>query len=52
MTTFGLPGWSGSGKTTLLVKLIPELVRCGLTVSTLCTRTSPRRQMEMRSSHP
>ena len=35
MKIFGLPGWSGSGKTTLLVKLIPELVCCGLTVSTL-----------------
>src|SRR5215469_887766 len=32
---FGLTGWSGSGKTTLLAKLIPELVRRGLTVSTI-----------------
>ncbi len=35
MKIFGLSGWSGSGKTTLLVKLIPELVSRGLTVSTL-----------------
>jgi molybdopterin-guanine dinucleotide biosynthesis protein B len=32
---FGLVGWSGSGKTTLLVALIPELIRRGLTVSTV-----------------
>ena len=31
----GLGGWSGAGKTTLLSKLIPELVRRGLTVSTM-----------------
>jgi molybdopterin-guanine dinucleotide biosynthesis protein B len=35
MKIFGLAGWSGSGKTTLLVKLIPELVRRGIAVSTL-----------------
>jgi molybdopterin-guanine dinucleotide biosynthesis protein B len=35
MKIFGLAGWSGSGKTTLLVRLIPELTRRGLTVSTL-----------------
>ncbi len=35
MKVFGLAGWSGSGKTTLLVTLIPELVRRGLTVSTI-----------------
>jgi len=35
MKIFGLAGWSGSGKTTLVVKLIPELVRRGITVSTL-----------------
>jgi molybdopterin-guanine dinucleotide biosynthesis protein B len=35
MKIFGLAGWSGSGKTTLLVKLIPELVARGVTVSTL-----------------
>lgn len=32
---FGLAGWSGSGKTTLLVKLLPELISRGLTVSTV-----------------
>jgi molybdopterin-guanine dinucleotide biosynthesis protein B len=31
----GLGGWSGAGKTTLLSKLIPELVRRGVTVSTM-----------------
>ena len=35
MKIFGLAGWSGSGKTTLVVRLIPELVRRGITVSTL-----------------
>ena len=35
MRIFGLAGWSGSGKTTLVVRLIPELVRRGITVSTL-----------------
>ena len=35
MKIFGLAGWSGSGKTTLVVKLIPELVSRGLTVSTM-----------------
>ncbi len=35
MKIFGLAGWSGSGKTTLLTKLIPELVRRGVTVSTM-----------------
>ena len=35
MRVIGLGGWSGAGKTTLLVKLIPELKRRGLTVSTL-----------------
>ncbi len=35
MKIFGLAGWSGSGKTTLIVKLIPELVRRGLRVSTM-----------------
>ena len=35
MKVFGLAGWSGSGKTTLAVKLIPALVRRGLTVSTI-----------------
>ena len=32
---FGLAGWSGSGKTTLLTRLLPELTRRGLSVSTL-----------------
>jgi molybdopterin-guanine dinucleotide biosynthesis protein B len=31
----GLAGWSGAGKTTLLAKLIPELIRRGITVSTM-----------------
>jgi molybdopterin-guanine dinucleotide biosynthesis protein B len=35
MRIFGLAGWSGSGKTTLLAALIPELVRHGVTVSTI-----------------
>jgi molybdopterin-guanine dinucleotide biosynthesis adapter protein len=35
MRVFGLAGWSGSGKTTLVVKLIPELVRRGVSVSTI-----------------
>jgi molybdopterin-guanine dinucleotide biosynthesis protein B len=35
MRIFGLAGWSGSGKTTLLTILIPELVRRGVTVSTI-----------------
>lgn len=35
MRIFGLAGWSGSGKTTLLTALIPELVRRGVSVSTI-----------------
>ncbi len=35
MKIFGLAGWSGSGKTTLMVKLLPELVGRGITVSTM-----------------
>lgn len=35
MQVFGLAGWSGSGKTTLMTRLIPALLRCGITVSTL-----------------
>jgi molybdopterin-guanine dinucleotide biosynthesis protein B len=35
MKVFGLVGWSGSGKTTLLVRLLPELIGRGLTVSTM-----------------
>lgn len=35
MKLFGLAGWSGSGKTTLMVRLLPELVGRGLSVSTV-----------------
>lgn len=35
MRLFGLVGWSGSGKTTLVIRLIPELTRRGLAVSTM-----------------
>jgi molybdopterin-guanine dinucleotide biosynthesis protein B len=35
MLMIGLAGWSGAGKTTLLLKLIQELNRRGLTVSTI-----------------
>lgn len=35
MRVIGLVGWSGSGKTTLIERLIPEIVRRGLTVSTI-----------------
>jgi len=35
MRILGLGGWSGAGKTTLLSKLIPELIRRGVTVSTM-----------------
>lgn len=35
MKIFGLAGWSGSGKTTLMVRLLPEIVGRGLTVSTM-----------------
>jgi molybdopterin-guanine dinucleotide biosynthesis protein B len=35
MKIFGLAGWSGSGKTTLVARLLPSLIRRGLTVSTL-----------------
>lgn len=35
MKVFGLAGWSGSGKTTLLVRLIPELTKRGIRVSTI-----------------
>ncbi|MBP2297284.1 molybdopterin-guanine dinucleotide biosynthesis protein B [Azospirillum rugosum] len=35
MKMFGLTGWSGSGKTSLIVRLIPALIRRGLTVSTM-----------------
>lgn len=35
MKILGLAGWSGSGKTTLVCKLIPELARRGVSVSTI-----------------
>ncbi len=35
MKVLGLAGWSGAGKTTLLAALIPELIRRGITVSTM-----------------
>ncbi len=35
MKIFGLAGWSGSGKTTLMVRLLPELVGRGHSVSTI-----------------
>jgi molybdopterin-guanine dinucleotide biosynthesis protein B len=35
MRVIGLAGWSGAGKTTLLVRLIPELVSRGISVSTM-----------------
>ena len=35
MKVFGIIGWSGSGKTTLMVKLLPELIGRGFTVSTM-----------------
>ena len=35
MRVIGLAGWSGAGKTTLVVRLVPELIRRGLTVSTM-----------------
>lgn len=35
MKVFGMVGWSGSGKTTLMVRLLPELLGRGYTVSTM-----------------
>ncbi|MBS0561604.1 MAG: molybdopterin-guanine dinucleotide biosynthesis protein B [Proteobacteria bacterium] len=35
MNVLGVVGWSGAGKTTLLERLLPELRRAGLTVSTV-----------------
>ena len=35
MKIFGLAGFSGSGKTTLLVRLLPEIIGHGLSVSTM-----------------
>lgn len=35
MRIIGLAGWSGAGKTTLLTRVIPELTRRGVSVSTI-----------------
>ena len=35
MRAIGIVGWSGAGKTTLITRLIPELNRRGLSVSTI-----------------
>lgn len=35
MRLIGLAGWSGAGKTTLMTRLIPEMTRRGVAVSTL-----------------
>lgn len=35
MRLIGLAGWSGAGKTTLMTRLIPELGRRGLAISTV-----------------
>src|SRR5215475_7073855 len=35
MQVIGLAGWSGAGKTTMIVRLLPELVRRGVSVSTM-----------------
>jgi molybdopterin-guanine dinucleotide biosynthesis protein B len=35
MRVIGLAGWSGAGKTTVLTRLIPELGRRGVSVSTI-----------------
>lgn len=35
MKIFGLAGWSGSGKTTLVMRLLPELIGRGYSVSTM-----------------
>ena len=35
MKIFGIVGWSGSGKTHLMKQLLPELLRRGLSVSTM-----------------
>jgi molybdopterin-guanine dinucleotide biosynthesis protein B len=35
MRAIGFAGFSGAGKTTLIVRLIPELNRRGLSVSTI-----------------
>jgi molybdopterin-guanine dinucleotide biosynthesis protein B len=35
MKVFGLAGWSGSGKTTLMIRLLPEIIGRGFSVSTI-----------------
>ncbi|MFO0985866.1 MAG: molybdopterin-guanine dinucleotide biosynthesis protein B [Alphaproteobacteria bacterium] len=35
MKIFGIAGWSGSGKTSLVVRLVPELVGRGHSISTM-----------------
>lgn len=35
MRVIGIVGWSGSGKTSLVIRLVPELVRRGVKVSTI-----------------
>jgi len=35
MRVVGLAGWSGSGKTTLITRVLPVLIRRGLTVATV-----------------
>ena len=35
MRIMGIAGWSGSGKTTLMVRLLPELIKRGYSVSTI-----------------
>ena len=35
MRVFGIAGWSGSGKTTLIERVVPRLIRGGLTVSVI-----------------
>lgn len=35
MRVMGLAGWSGSGKTTLMMRLLPELIGRGFSVSTM-----------------
>jgi molybdopterin-guanine dinucleotide biosynthesis adapter protein len=35
MRAIGIAGWSGAGKTTLITRLIPELNRRGVSVSTI-----------------
>jgi molybdopterin-guanine dinucleotide biosynthesis adapter protein len=35
MKVIGIVGWSGAGKTTLLTRVIPELTRRGVSVSTV-----------------